>query len=115
MRYNGTCVLVGKSYEPDDEGVMRPTDARREVFCNEYSIGASTWSSMYEIGISPAAELQVRSCDYEGERDVFYEDGWYSVEVVKQEGDFVRLTLRHQQSDSDDFPEKTGADEGSGA
>ena len=102
MRWNCTCVLVGKSYEPDDEGVMDVEDEKTEVFCNEFSVGANTWSSMYEIGISVDAELQVRACDYDGQRDVLYDGVWYSVERVKAEGDFVRLTLRHQRSDSDD-------------
>ena len=105
MRWNETCTLVAKDYTPDDEGVMAVQDTRTDVFCNSFSVGAHTWSSMYEIGISVDAELQVRSCDYDGQRDVYYREKWYSVEVVKEEGDFVRLTLRHQQSDSDDNPE----------
>lgn len=105
MRWNETCTLVAKDYTPDDEGVMAVQDTRTDVFCNPFSVGAHTWSSMYEIGISVDAELQVRSCDYDGQRDVYYRGKWYSVEVVKEEGDFVRLTLRHQQSDSDDNPE----------
>lgn len=102
MRWTQTCTLVKKLYTPDDEGVMRVEDIKTEVFCNEFSIGANTWSSMYEIGISADAELQVRTCDYDSQRDVFYNGKWYSVEVVKAEGDFTRLTLRHQRSDSDD-------------
>lgn len=105
MRFNETCTLVAKAYETDSEGVPQPRDSRREVFCNPYSVGASTWSSMYEIGISVVAEIQVRSCDYEGERDVYYRGRWLSVEAVKEEGDFTRLTLRHQKSDTDDDPD----------
>lgn len=101
MRWNATCTLVEKVYTPDDEGVMAYEEARTEVFCNEFSIGAGTWSSMYEIGISADAELQVRTCDYSGQRDVIYKGEPYSVEIVKAEGDFTRLTLRHQKSDVD--------------
>lgn len=109
MRWTETCTLVAKTYEPDDEGVMRVTDSRREVFCNSFSVGANTWSSMYEIGISVVAEIQVRTCDYQGERDVLYRGEWLSVEIVKEQGDFTRLTLRHQRSDTDDDPDY-GAD-----
>lgn len=104
MRWNETCVLVGKSYEPDGEGVPQPTDDRAEVFCNPRKVGASTWSSMYEIGISCDAQVQVRTCDYDGQRDVFYRGEWYSVEAVQEQGDFAVLTLRHQKSDTDDDP-----------
>ncbi len=106
MRFNETCVLVAKDYEPDDEGVMDVTDIRTEVFCNPQHVGANTWSSMYEIGISIDAKLQVRTCDYDGQRDVFYRDKWYSVETVQEKGEFVVLTLRHQKSDSADEAEE---------
>ena len=104
MRWNETCILVAKEYAPDSEGVMQVTDHRRKVYCNPFKVGASTWSSMYEIGISVDAEIQVRSCDYRGERDVFYRGVWHSVEFAKEEGDLTRLTLRHQKSDTDDDP-----------
>ena len=104
MRSNATCVLVEKTYQPDSEGVPMPTEERREVFCNEFTVGANTWSSMYEIGISVDADIQVRTCDYEGQRDVFYGGKWYSVERVTTQGDYTRLMLRHQKSDTDDFP-----------
>lgn len=105
MRWNETCVLVGKAYEPDDEGVLQVTDTKTEVFCNPFTVGALTWYSMSEMGLSPSAEIQVRSCDYNGERDVFYRGVWHSVEELREQGDFTRLVLRHQMSDSDDSPE----------
>lgn len=108
MRFNEECTLVRKLYTPDDEGVMQVEDVRSTVFCNPFSVGAHTWSSMYEIGISVDAEVQVRTCDYDGQRDVLYRGEWYSVETVKEEGDLTRLTLRHQQSDSDDSKEGDG-------
>lgn len=112
MRWNETCVLIAKSYEVDTEGVPHPTEVRRTVFCNPRTVGANTWSSMYEIGISVVAEVQMRTCDYEGERDVFYRDKWLSVEKVTEQGDFTTLTLRHQKSDSDDFPEGESGESG---
>lgn len=108
MRFSETCTLVAKTYEPDDEGVMKVTDHETVVFCNPFSVGAHTWSSMYEIGISADAEIQVRTCDYDGQRDVLYRDKWYSVEFTSEAGDLTRLTLRHQKSDSDDNPEEDG-------
>lgn len=108
MRWNATCTLVAKTYTLDDEGVEQVVDVKTPVFCNERRMGASTWSSMYEIGISADAEIQVRSAEYQGQRDVVFNDKWYSVEVVKKEGEFTVLTLRHQQSDSADKEEGSG-------
>ena len=108
MRWNETCILVAKEYAPDDEGVMVVTDHRRKVFCNAFMVGLQTWSSMYEIGVSVDARLQVRTIDYKGERDVCYRDVWYSVETVQEQGDLTTLVLRHQKSDTDDDPEYKG-------
>jgi hypothetical protein len=66
---------------------------------------------MYEIGISADAQIEVRTCDYSGQRDAFYREGWYSVEVVQENGDFTVLTLRHQQSDAQE-PDASEPDEG---
>jgi len=108
VRWNETCTLVAKEYVTDDEGVPQPTDTKVTVFCNPRHVGANTWSSMYEIGISVDAQLQIRTCDYDGQRDVFYRDQWFSVEIVQEQGDFTLLTLRHQKSDSDDSTGESG-------
>ena len=100
MRWGETCMLIATTYTPDDEGVPQPTVTKKTVFCNPQHVGANTWSSMYEIGISVDAKLQVRTCDYSGERDVFFREKYYSVEVVEEMGENTLLTLRHQQSDS---------------
>lgn len=102
MRFNETCVLIAKAYTPDDEGVPHAADTPTEVFCNPQHVGATTWSSMYEIGISVDAKLQVRTCDYDGQRDVYYREEYFSVEMIEEMGDFTLLTLRHQRSDSEE-------------
>ena len=110
MRWNETCVLVDKVYALDREGVPQPTETRTKVFCNPRTVGAHTWSSMYEIGISCDAQIQVRTCDYADQLDVLYRGTWYSVEVTQERGDYTVLTLRHQKSDG----EETGASGESG-
>jgi len=104
MRWNETCTLVKRTYEPDSEGVPQPEAVLTDVFCNPRKVGANTWSSMYEIGISVDAEIEVRTIDYSGQRDVVYREKWYSVEKVQENGDFTVLTLRHQKSDGPDEP-----------
>ena len=111
MRFNETCTLISTSYTTDDEGVPIPHETPSVVFCNPFSVGASTWSSMYEIGMSAGAEIQIRTCDYKGQRTVIYRERRYSVEYVREEGDFTRLTLRHQQSDDDPKGDDSDASE----
>ena len=105
MRWTETCTLCAKAYTPDEEGVMVVADTKTEVFCNPFTVGVQTWYSLGEMGVSPSAEIQVRTCDYSGERDVLYRGEWYSVEGISEAGDFTRLVLRHQMSDSDDSGE----------
>lgn len=113
MRWTETCDLVAKGYYLDSEGVPQATDVVTTVFCNERSLGRNTWSSMYEIGISEVAEIEVNSCDYDGQLDVVYKDVWYSVEKPDKRGDKTVLVLRHQQSDSADSAESAESGESS--
>lgn len=113
MRWNETCTLIRKVYSQTDEGVQQPTEDRTPVFCNSRHVGAKTWSSMYEIGISVDAQVQVRSCDYSGQSHVKYRDKTYTVEVIEELGDFTVLTLRRQQSDKED-PEQDAEGSGNG-
>ena len=110
MRWDGECTLVKKEYVLDDEGVMQAYDVKTDVFCNVFTVGHNTWSSMYEIGISADAEIQVHTFEYDNQKDVVFEGKWYSVERVKREGDYTRLVLRHQQSDSPDEEDVYGSE-----
>ena len=112
MRWNETCVLVDKEYVVDREGVPQPKVTKTKAFCNPRTVGAHTWSSMYEIGISCDAQIQVRTCDYDEQLDVFYRDKWYSVEVTQERGDFTVLTLRHQKSDAEETGESGEPEQG---
>lgn len=112
MRWNETCTLIGKTYALDDEGVPQPKDDPKTVYCNQYSLGAVTWSFRQEIGLSRSAELQVRTCDYGGERDVLYKGDVYSVEVADEHGDFTRLVMRRQTSDSENVTGEEEEDDG---
>lgn len=107
MRFNAICTLVSREYATDDEGVNVPDDNRTIVFCNERTVGASTWQFYHEAGISDVAEIQLRTGEYAGQRDVEYEGKPYSVEQVITEGDFTRLVLRKQGSDTLDRGEST--------
>ncbi len=109
MRFNETCILIASTFQVDKRGAMQPVEVETEVFCNPQHVGANTWSSMYEIGISVDAKLQVRTADYDGQRDVRYRGKRHSVEVIDERGDFTVLTLRVQQSDKEgaDYPAPT--------
>jgi len=114
VRWTDTCDLVAKEHFLDSEGVPQAVDVVSTVFCNERSLGRNTWSSMYEIGISQVAELEVMSCDYDGQLDVVYKDVWYSVEKPDKKGDRTILVLRHQQSDSADAAESAESGDANG-
>jgi hypothetical protein len=111
MRWSETCILIATEHGVDDEGVGTTSEVKTPVFCNARTVGINTWSSMYEIGVSPVAQIELRTCDYAGQRDVSYRDERYSVEVVQEKGDFTVLTLRFQQSDAVAEPEDEPGEE----
>ena len=98
MRWNDTCTLVGSPNRYQDEaGAWHEGEpAKREVFCNRYSVGADAWATSLDAGLRADAEVQLRACEYAREQTVVFDGVEYDVERVVGKGDFVRLQLgRH--------------------
>lgn len=98
-RWNETCELVRREYYSDDEGVRRWRESRRRVFCNSYTLSTQSWATARMANYEAEQELQLRSCDYEGELDVTFRGRAYSVFQVMDTGDFTRLLLQRRKSD----------------
>lgn len=98
-RWNETCELVKREYYSDDEGVRKWRETRRKVFCNSYTLSTQSWATARMANYEAEEELQVRSCDYQGEVDVVFRGRAYSVFQVMDTGDFTRLLLQRRKSD----------------
>jgi len=99
MRWTETCILNKKSYVPDDEGVPQEILEQRTVFCNSYSVATQAWSTAKLADYQADDEIQLRTCDYDGELDVIYRKREYTVVHVMNQGDNTRLILEHKRSD----------------
>lgn len=98
-RYNEVCNLISKTMEQDDEGVVHETATSTQVFCNPYTVGTQGWATARLADYTADAELQVRTCDYDGQSDVEYDGDAFSVKQVMVQGDFTRLMLERRLAD----------------
>lgn len=89
------CVLLKKSVETDENGVVTGETIRRnEVFCKVSSLYMRDTYAAFQAGIKPAWKITVFYGDYDGELSVEYEGIEYSVYRTYAEGDNVELYLR---------------------
>lgn len=93
MRFNSECTLVTLTQTKDEEGNAVYEQQETEVFCNEYSVSTSSFMAAQSAGLHADAEVEIRSCDYEGQEIAVLDGTEYNVERVERTGDFTRLTL----------------------
>ena len=65
----------------------------KEVFANVYEIGLNSYIAAQAAGLHADAELQVRTCDYDGEAIAEFDGQEYTVERATDSGEFTRLVL----------------------
>lgn len=104
MRWAEVVTLVSYPEETQDEtgGWHRGEPNRRQVFCNSRSISIERRSYIAnhyaDIGMIPKAEIEVRTCDYEGETEALYRGETYYAEPTEY-GDLTTLVLGRRLSD----------------
>lgn len=98
--WSSVCDLVKQVTVKDSRGVSKIEETPRTVCCNVQSIGNVTYYTAVAAGIQPEAMLQIRKCDYDGERLVVWEGDRYSVTRINRTSpDFVVLTLTAKVGD----------------
>lgn len=100
-RWDATCALIELENRRDERGVARPTARRpRRVACNVYSMSDAAYYAAAQAGVRPQAVLQLRACEYRGERLVEFRGVTYAVgRVERSSPDFVRITLEERTGD----------------
>lgn len=105
MRWNDVVTLVSHPdrYQDETGGWHEGEPAKRQVFCNRRKLGLARRSYIAnhyaDIGMTPSAEVEVRTCDYDGETEVIYGGETYYAEPTES-GDFTVLTLGRRLSDA---------------
>lgn len=92
-RFNAVATLVAVSTERDKYGATHEVEARREVYCNRYTLGYSSLVEAQAQGLQAKAQIQLRAVDYQGEPRVIFEGTEYEVSSTTGSGELVRLTL----------------------
>ncbi len=95
MRWNNTISLLSHpaSYQ-DDMGMWHEGDnTSREVFCNEFAVGANTYNQALTAGLRADIDVQLRAIDYEDEPEAVYNGVEYTVHHVTRKGEYIRLQL----------------------
>lgn len=98
-RFKETCQLVSRTYVVDGEGVPQESERRFKAYCNSYTVATQAWSTAKLASYDADDEVQLRTCDYHGEREVVYRGRAYTVAHVMDQGDFTRLLLSRKVSD----------------
>lgn len=92
-RFNDVLTLESVTRGFDEEGNPTKVPTPRVVYCNRFKLGATNRYAARQAGLKADVELQVRTCDYDGESNAIYDGEPYVVEDVSIEGEFARLTL----------------------
>ena len=71
--------MIGRTYAKDENGVERPTDTEREVFCQVHSVGRQEFFDAGRNGLNPSYQFTVFAADYAGETIVKYGGTQYGV------------------------------------
>lgn len=99
MRWTDTVTLVSHELTQDEWGAWHEGEAtEREVFCNRRTLGARRRSEAADVGMRAVAEVEIRTCDYEGETEAVYLGETYDAEPSVS-GDFTYLTLGRRLAD----------------
>lgn len=92
---NKVATLISKPEKyQDDAGVWHEGEVvKRTVYVNQYSLGASTRSALFDMGLSAEADIEVVLGAYKGETEVEFEGKQYDVISTNDTAGHTRIVL----------------------
>lgn len=99
-RYGDIATLEAVAVSIGEEGEAIETVTSQQVFVNPYRVGASMWLAAMSAGLHADAQIELRTCDYDGQQRIVMRGVRYDIERVNDMGEFTRLTLS-RRLDSD--------------
>lgn len=99
--------LVSEESERDEDGVIRETPMKRQVFCKVKSVNRAEFFGGGRNGLNPELVFSVFAGDYEGETIIEYEGKTYSVYRTHESdaNNYVGKNLRARQELTTDYLE----------
>lgn len=79
MEYFNTVTLIKRITTKDDIAQEIETEQRTTVPCKENIVGTKEFYNAVAVGIKPTAELQIRTCNYDGQDEVEYKNKRYAL------------------------------------
>lgn len=69
MEFTHSLTLIEKELTQDEIGNITATEKENEVLCRQNIVGTREFYNAMMVGMRPTAELQIRSCEYNGEQE----------------------------------------------
>lgn|SRR5699024_2055704 len=94
MTFDDTVTLIKLDNTIQDEyGNNVPTEIKREVFCQELSVGRNEFYAAGSQGFKPTHLLVIHEFEYENEELVEFNDTRLSILKVYKNKDYLELTV----------------------
>lgn len=99
--FNYSLKLVSMTYSQDEYGQEIPTRQEMEVLCDIRSIGRSEFYQSRNSKLQPSIIFIVKKFEYNGEREVIYDDEKYNViRTYSTDIENIELTCEMVEHDS---------------
>lgn len=101
MRWTDAITLVSYPDMAQDatRAWHRGEPSKRVVLCNRRTLGLQRRTESVDLGMRADAEVEVRTCEYNGETEALYLGTTYDCEATV-DGDFTYLTLGRRVADA---------------
>lgn len=97
MDRSDTIRLIQTEYVRDRNGVQRPQETIREVFCQTRSVTSTEFFEGGRNGLNPKYRFTVFFADYEGERVCEYQGKRYAIyRTYRERNDLLELYAERQ-------------------
>lgn len=98
MDRSDVLTLIGKVFTADDYGVQRPSETRREVFCDVSNVTRTEWSEGGRLGLNPELRFTMFFYDYAGEDTCEYDNVRYSIyRTYRAQDDTIELYVERRK------------------
>lgn len=79
MEYTEILYLINQEKSQDSIGNIISTETEKMIYAKKNKVGSKEFYNAVAVGITPTAELQIKSSNYSGQEEVKYNNQRYSV------------------------------------
>lgn len=79
MEYTEILYLINQEKSQDSIGNIISTESEKMIYAKKNKVGSKEFYNAVAVGITPTAELQIKSSNYSGQEEVKYNNQRYSV------------------------------------